>query len=199
MLRRTLAAACAVLVAASPLHAQLFDFNGADSPVGTTTPFSLTRSGVTATFLGTPNPFSITTAFFSTLTGNVLFDADPVANTLEVQFSVPQTSVGLLFALNDPSNTAVLQMNVFNGGGLVGSVSGSGAVPGGFTFPEGALAFSGAAFDHVFLFATGAPDFAIDDLRLGQVGVIPEPATVTLLATGLLAVGGVAVRRRRLG
>lgn len=39
----------------------------------------------------------------------------------------------------------------------------------------------------------------VDDIVVRQVAteVVPEPATVALLATGLLAVGGAAVRRRR--
>jgi hypothetical protein len=198
-MRRILAAAVAALVAATPAHAQLFDFEGGDSPLSTSTTFALTRSGVTATFLGTPDPFVVVAnpGVLSTLTGNVLFDLDPTPSTLEIQFSAPQTSIGLLFGLVDPTNAAVLQMNVFDGGTLVGTVSGSGAIPAGFPFPEGALSFSGAAFDHVFLFATGANDFAIDDVRLGGAAVIPEPATVALTATGLLALGGATVRRRR--
>ena len=197
MLRRSLAAAvCAVVVAAAPARAQLFDFEGADSPPGATTPLSLTRGGLTATFLGTPNPFEITTAFFSTLSGNVLYDADATANTLEIQFSAPRSFISLLFALNDASNTAILTMNVFDGAVLVGSASSGGAVPAGFGFPEGSLAYSGAPFDHVFVFANGAPDFAIDDVRL-DASAVPEPTTVALLATGLLAVGGLTARRRR--
>jgi hypothetical protein len=190
-------AAVAALVAATPAHAQLFDFEGADSPLGTATPFSLTRSGLTATFLGSPDAFVVDPTIFSTLTGNVLRDLGPNASTLEIQFSAPQTSIDLLFALMDPTNAATLQMNVFNGGSIVTSVIGSGTIPGGaFPFPEGTLSFSGSAFDHVFLFASGAPDFAIDDVRLGPAAVVPEPATVALTATGLLALAGVARRRR---
>jgi hypothetical protein len=196
MLRRSLAALCAVALAATSASAQLFNFEGADSPPGTATPFSLTRGGVTATFTGTPSPFIVNPGFFNLLSGNVLLDSDEPANTMEIGFSAPQTAISLLFALNDATNTSMLTMNLFNAGSFVGSVSSIGAIPSGFFFPEGALSFTGEAFDQVFLFTDGAPDYAIDNLRLGDVAVIPEPTTVALLATGLLALGGVGARRR---
>jgi hypothetical protein len=197
--RRLAAAVAALALAASPARAQLFDFEGVDSPVGTLTPLVLTRGGVTATFVGTPGPLLIANpGVFATLVNNILGDNDPIAKTLEITFSVPQTSASLMFALNDPTNTAILTMNLLNGGAFVDQVVRMGAIPPGpFQFPEGVLSFSGPAFDQVFIFASGAPDFVIDNLQLGPAAVIPEPATVALLATGLLAVGGAARRRRR--
>jgi hypothetical protein len=205
MLRRSLAALCAVALAATSASAQLYDFEGADSPIGTVTPFSLTRGGVTVSFAGNPNAFVVFPLGngFATLSGNVLFGGGgdgevPTASTLEIGLSAPQTSISLLFALGDRTNTAMLTMNLFSSGLLVGSVSGTGAIPDGdFSRPEGTLSFTGASFDQAFLFTDGEPVYSIDDLRLGNVAVIPEPATVALLATGLLAVGGVATRRRR--
>jgi hypothetical protein len=195
MLRRTLAAAACAVLAAAPAHAQLFDFEGADSPVGTLTPLSLTRSGLTATFIGTPNAFSVVnTPTFSTLTGNYLAENDPNSNTLEIQFSSPVNSVSLLFGLDDPTNAATLTMNLFLGGVFVGSVNSSGAIPAGFTFPEGTLSFAGGPFDQLFLFGD-AEDMAIDNLQIGP-SVVPEPGAVVLVATGLLALGGAAMRRR---
>jgi hypothetical protein len=39
---------------------------------------------------------------------------------------------------------------------------------------------------------------ALDDVRLvGTQSVVPEPSTVVLLASGLLGLGGVGLRRRR--
>ena len=52
-------AAVALLVGATPVHAQLFDFEGADSPPGTATTFSLTRSGLTADFIDPPGTFVV--------------------------------------------------------------------------------------------------------------------------------------------
>ena len=49
MLCRSLAAAALAVLVAAPAQAQLFNFEGVDSPPGTLTPFSLTRSGLTAT------------------------------------------------------------------------------------------------------------------------------------------------------
>jgi hypothetical protein len=200
MLRRSLAAAAAVLIAA-PAHAQRFDFEGADSPVGTTTPFSLTRSGLTATFDAHPNEFAVVGPVdFANLTGNALADNDAQLNTLEILFDQLLPSVSLLFALDDPTNTAILTMNVFDGANLVGQVFSSGAIPPGpLGLPEGVLSFSGGPFNRLVLFSDLAPGFAIDDVQAGPAAVVPEPATVGLLATGLLAVGGAAARRRRAG
>ena len=194
MVRRSLAVAACAVLAAAPAHAQLFDFEGADSPVGTLTPFSLTRSGLTATFIGTPNAFAvINTPTFSTLTGNYLAEDDANSNTLEIQFSSPVTSVLLNFGLDDPTNAATLTMNAFLGGVFVGTVSSSGAIPPGFTFPEGTLSIAAGPFDQLFLFGD-ADDMAIDNLQIGPA-VVPEPGALVLVATGLLALGGAAVRR----
>ena len=44
----------------------------------------------------------------------------------------------------------------------------------------------------------GAPDFAaqVDNVRIASTAVVPEPSTYVLMATGLVALGSVARRRR---
>jgi hypothetical protein len=196
MLRRSLAAAACAVLAAAPAHAQLFDFEGADSPLGTSTPFSLTRGGLTADFTAHPGTFLVANpAIFATLSGNLLGDIDATSNTLEILFDQLINSASLRFAQNDLSNTSNLTMNVFNGGAIVGQVISAGTISPGFLFPEGVLSFAGGPFDRLVLFTDLATDFAIDDLQIGP-SVVPEPGAVVLLATGLLALGVVAARRR---
>ena len=200
MVRRL--AAAILCSAALTAHADtaLFDFDGPDSPINTETPFALTRSGLTGTFVNIPVGFSGSFVVggpgdfpFATLTGNYLIKVRPSAagNNLQITLSAPQTSVDLLFALSSPS---VLSMFLSDGPTFVGSASASGSIPPGFLVPEGELSFSGPAFDQIVL---SSVPFAIDDLRLEPAVPIPEPRIVWLLATGLLAVGGIARRRRR--
>lgn len=104
------------------------------------------------------------------------------------------------------------------GGTLVGTETIVGNIPSGFEFPDGVLNYSGAAFDTVALTTTNfnyallscsptngaagtcpgshlAPvAFAVDNVSIATG--VPEPATLPLLAGGLLALAG--LRRRRL-
>jgi hypothetical protein len=161
---------------------------------GTFAPFNIVSDGVTATFSSPDGSFFIgAPASFSTLTGNTLADSDTIPRTLDITFSAPHEAIGLLFALNGDA-ARVLNLSAYLGGvggTLVGSTSQSGTVPVGFSFPEGAIAFSGAAFDTVRLTST-AVDFAIDNVALRSP--VPEPATLSLLGVGLAAIG---MRRRR--
>ena len=138
-----------------PCADSLFDFNLV--PTGTSTPFADTQTGLTATFTSPADPggFVVGTAFFATLTGNVLLSPGPAAANnipLVVTFDQPATGVDLLFALNDPGNTTSLTLEAFSGGvggTLVGTANATGAIPLGFIFPEGSLSFSGTPFDTI--------------------------------------------------
>ena len=44
---------------------------------------------------------------------------------------------------------------------------------------------------------TGGPIFSSGGVRVAQAGVIPEPGTMALLATGVLPLAGAVIRRRR--
>lgn len=205
-MRRSLSALAAVaLLAAAPvaLQAQTFDFEGAETPIGWTTPFSVTRDGLTASFSSTnnaaPSVYVVSNSFFSTLTGRVLLDADGVNTTaLQVLFDRPLTTAAMKFALNATDTPASFTLMAYLGATLVGQVSASGTIPPQFGFPEGQIAFTDAGgFDRIVLSST-ATDFAIDDVTVRQAQVVPEPATVALLGAGVVALGvGGAWRRRR--
>jgi hypothetical protein len=172
-----------------------YDFEAQAPP--TSTPFSVTNNGVTASFSSPADPggFTIFTSFFSTLTGNVLLDPGPAgANDLPltVGFSQPIDSISLLFALNtgDPSTPLTLVTDVG------GSKSATGVIPPGFSFPEGALSFIGPAFSSVTL-STSAMDLAVDDIVVTTAAApVPEPGTWSLVSAGLGALA--FVRRRKL-
>jgi hypothetical protein len=178
---------------AAALHAQTFDFEAA--ALNTTTPFSQSNGGVTATFTSPDgaNLFSVTTTFFSTLTGHVLLDQNAAPDRLAIGFNQSLSTISMNFATN---GAGTLTLAAFFGANPVGSVTLAGAVPAGFTFPEGIITFTGGPFDNVLLSST-APDFAIDNITVRAVSAVPEPAAVALVATGLL--GLVPVLRRRAG
>jgi hypothetical protein len=184
----------ATMAAVTPsAAAQTFDFE--TTPNFTTMPFPVTSGGLTATFTS-PVGFMVQPSPFSTLTGRVLMESDPTAGPLTILFSAPLNGISLRFGLNSPFAPASLTLQALMGVTLVGSVSAPGAVPTGFLFPEGSIAFAGATFNSVVL-SSAAPDFAVDDIVARQASVVPEPATVWLFGSGALLVAGVAARRRR--
>jgi hypothetical protein len=183
-----------VLAAATTASAQAFDFEAV--PVGTTVPLSITSGGLGATFTSGAG-FSVQSAsFLSTLTGNVLRDFDAVRSPLTITFSAPLTGISLRFATNDLLGTTGLTLQARDGAALVGSVRVPGVVPDGWLYPEGVIGFAGPTFTSVVLSST-APDFAVDQIVVAQVGVVPEPGTVALVGTGVVLVAGTAARRRR--
>ena len=122
-----------------------------------------------------------------------------------------------------PQSTPTSLIADFYSGGVNGTLVGTqtitGIIPNGYEFPDGVLNYSGAAFDTVALttsnfnyallscsptnLAAGtcqgshlAPvAFAVDNVSIATG--VPEPATLPLLAAGLL--GLAALRRRRAG
>jgi hypothetical protein len=138
----------------------------------TTVPFSSTSEGITATFgeLDAGAAFLVGISFFSTLTGNVLLDADPVPHTLTVTFSAPFNVISLLFALNGPE-TNTFTLTALSGGSVALSwvCHATGAIPPGaaFSFPEGQISFTGALFDAIEL-TSSARTIAIDRVALSS-------------------------------
>jgi hypothetical protein len=115
-----------------------------------------------------------------------------LAQGMDISFSTPQSAVGLYFAIS-ASSTATLA--VYDGATLIESVT-SGLAPGNYAL-EGYLALSDPNITEAVVYSTNSGgqnwNFAVDNLKFNG-GVVPEPASMLLFATGL---GLVAVARRR--
>jgi hypothetical protein len=179
------AVAIAALILSAPVRAQAASFNFESVPLGTTTPFSVTNGGVTASFSSPDGAvFFVGNSFFSTLTGHVLLDADAPLHTLIVTFDQPINAGSVRFAVNgDVAST--LTMQLFLGAAPVLSLTASGIIPPAFSFPEGSLAYSGPLGDNL-RFTSTAVNFAIDDLEVTAAAAVPEPSTLGLLGSGLI-------------
>lgn len=172
-------------------------FNFDSDTLGQATPFADTNNGLTATFSSPADPggFQVTTGFFSTLTGNILYDPGPAGASsipLDIAFSANATSLSMVF-VTDGSGTFVL--DAYENGTPVGSATAQGVVPPGFSFPEGTIDFSSVApFNSIVLTSPSTPYFAIDNLSVGTA--TPEPSTLLLImATFLMGLGPI-VRKK---
>jgi len=170
----------------------IFDFESVAA--GTLEPFSVTVSGLTASF-SSPGTFQVASFQPNTLfSGNSLFDADVAIQPLSVGFSSVLSDISLVFAQNGGAGVAFTLTALIGGvgGATVGSVSVNGA--NAFSgFPGGTISFAGVAFDAIRL-STTTLDFAIDNIT---VNAVPEPAALLLLGSGIAGLG--ARMRRRTG
>ncbi len=187
-----------VALAAAANASTVFNFD-ADN-LGTSTTFTDTVDGLSATFSSTGDPggFVVYQSFFETLTGNVLGDPGPAGLdnlALTVNFSQNLSAVELDFATSDFITPSPLTLAAYENSTLVGSNSLPGEFLPGFTFPEGEIAFDGAIFNQIVISST-ATDFAVDNINVIPAAAAPEPATCALLGAGLLALGIPAVRRK---
>ncbi|HXC46772.1 MAG TPA: PEP-CTERM sorting domain-containing protein [Candidatus Sulfotelmatobacter sp.] len=183
----------------------LFDFNSIAA--GTATTFSATNNGLTATFSSpsVPAGFSVQSSggsLAAPLDGNVLLDTGTPGDEnipLNIAFSSNVTSVSLAFALDSVSTIDTFLLAAFEGGAKIGEVTVIGSVPsGGFSFPQGTIAFSGSAFDSIQLVST-APAFAINDVDAVVAPTVsaPEPNSLVLLGMGLLGLLALTARGKR--
>jgi hypothetical protein len=168
-------------------------------PVGTTTTFSNTVNGLTATFSTTSDPggFEIYPNLgFVTIPGNFLGLGPTAPNglPLDIGFSSNVDSISFNFGLDD--DTGILTLTAYEGLTPVGTVTVAGTIPPGMSVGEGSLTFSGATFNSVILSAStdGFNDFGVGNIDVGTMAV-PEPGTLGLLAAGLV---GLIARSRKL-
>jgi hypothetical protein len=170
-------------------------FNFDSDTVGENTTFTDTNNGVSATF-SSPSLGGFEVLASSSLpplellSGNVLTDTLDNAS-LAIAFSSNETSIFMDFATSSSAGVPFV-LTAFENGAQVGQVSASGAIPSGFTIPEGVINFSGVTFNSVSLTST-AEDFAIDNVDVQSV--VPEPSSFWFLGVGLLALFGAAKRR----
>jgi hypothetical protein len=184
------------LLCAAANASTVFNFDG-DAP-GTSTAFTDTVNGISATFSSSADPggFVVYPSMFETLTGNVLGDPGPAFQdnlTLAVDFSQGLAAITLDFATSDFITPSPLTITAYENGVLVGSATSTGQFLAGFNFPEGEIAFGGGIFNQLFISST-ATDFAVDNLN---VVAAPEPGTFALLGAALLLSGIPAIRRRK--
>lgn len=163
---------------------------------GTTTPFSETDNGLTATFTSPADPggFEIAPSFFS-FGPQILVDPGPANGSnipLDIAFSSPQYSVSMNFGLDGAPGPLVL--DAYMNGVLVGTITATGVIPNGYSFPEGTISFSGTDFNSLVLTSPTTPYFAIANID-ASAATVPEPSSLLLLGSGLLGIGGVLRRK----
>jgi hypothetical protein len=186
---RILCFTLSIAASAFPTRAAIL-FTFATDNVGTSTQFTDTVGGVSATFTSPVDPggFVLEPTIFQALTGDVLGDPGPANQTnipLTVTFNTELTAISLVFATSEIGTVTPLVLQAYQGGALTGSASATGVVPNGFFFPEGELAYAGPEFNRVVI-STAAMGFAIDTVAVAQA---PEPGSVLLMGLGLCAVG----------
>ena len=162
-------------------------------PPGTTTPFSETDNGLTATFSSPADPggFIIAPSFFS-FGPQILVDPGPANASniaLDISFSWAQTSISMNFGLDGAPGE--FELDAYLHGALVGTASAMGVIPNGYQYPEGTISFSGTAFDSLVLTSPTTPYFGIANIDIP----LPEPSSLMLLATALAGAGGVLRRK----
>ena len=162
--------------------------------------------GFPSTLNGSPaNPLSLNTAYQTFITTDSdnptspVLSGDPTFNgPIVMFFSTPVAAVSLDGGyFNTVGATTITGFDVL--GNSLGSFTNSilGIETYGFADASGNNVISGLAF---YITGNEPAGFAIDNVTFGAASVVritPEPATMTLFATGLLGVFAAARRRRR--
>jgi hypothetical protein len=179
-------AALVVALGATAVHATtVFDFStlpqGVEENVVTSGGSKATISGGNGTYFVEPNG-----GVFVTLSPDVM--EHPITPTdfyIAIVFNNDFTMVSIPFAVNSTAVSLSLTA-FFDSGQTAGTASADGVVPGGGTFAEGVITFSGSPFKDVFLgFSTGGTEAVLGNFT-GDAAA-PEPGTFLMLGVGLAA------------
>jgi hypothetical protein len=201
-MKRIAFAAIALIFASAGAQTVTFDFDG--GPANTGTPLDQISGGLTAHFshesiynyaIWSAGVWGFTPAGFS---GYCLWPATVYRSDLYIDFSVPITSVSMLYAPEEyaTDSSATMRVSGYSGGSLVGTATHTNPNPG--TWPSDTLSLAtGQPFDHVVVHyehapVTGGdygPIFTVDNI---VVNPVPEPASIGVVAIGLI----VLLRRR---
>jgi hypothetical protein len=195
-------AGCAVAMTAALVpaaaHATLFDYE--NIALGTTTNFTDTVGGLSATFTGSASVCAAG-GLFVTLAGHV--EAQELCNNpangaqtgpLGISFSSDQSSVSFDFATVElvPGTSGALTVQAFENANLVATSVFNSIVPPGHAGGEG-LASITATFNRLMLTGdTSDTLLAIDNINTPAV---PEPASIALLGASLVCLALVWRRR----
>lgn len=183
---------------------ETFDVGFTDGQTG---PLSLTFPGAgTATLQGTGEIEDDPGAGRFAISDPNWWEVDVTTGSFYIDFTNPVAAFGF-YGIDVGDFAGQLQLTFMSGGTSIPvlvphSVEGIGGVD-----PEGAAFFYGyintanpftqVVFQDVSLNSYGSETFGFDNMTIGSVEqVVPEPGTVILLGTGLLALGGIAYRRR---
>lgn len=210
-MRQMLRSAVMILVLlpglATLLHAGVVTFNFDADTAGTTTSFTDTINGLSATFSSpsdVPNgkgAFIVLPSggFFPLpLSGNVLSQNTTPVASLTIGFSAPQAIISLDFLDADITNPVNLSAYL---GGTGGTLAGTSSQTGsGSLFALGTLGFSTSTFDTVVL-TTASGSLAIDNIMVNDgvasASAVPEPGSLLLCAGALATLALVRLRRPR--
>ena len=192
-MKRLLMAGALVLLTSAPGSAAIIDFTSL--PAG-----------------NNPNPLALPGATFTTAAGfNYIasgalcpsissLNAFDCSNSLEVAFDTPSTGLSFTFFANNLKTPGadIGDVHIFSGATLLGTINILVVDTDSFTRDLVSL----AAFSDVTRLMISSTDFGgilYDDFSFEQSVPAPEPATLTLVALGLLATGARRRQRRRAG
>ena len=178
-----------------------FDFTGE----GSATPLTLTSGALSATITGSGDPggFQVVPSFFPGQPGYVLYTPGVFGQTdetLTITFNQAVQDFSAFFARDIDSPDGDFVLTAYADGTEVGTTSSAGTVVS--TFPQGTITFSGQLFNEITLADDTAPNFAVASLSVDyqpgqQLSAVPEPASIGVFGTGIIAMALRRTRRKR--